>query len=116
MKRVLVALALMCLAVGSAHAEMTTKAFLDEYNGATTENDQFLWKLYLNGLYQGMGWTNSAVKQSGGKPLFCEPPKQSMTVERAFSILSGYARGNPKSGEYPVALSLLLALKDTYPC
>lgn len=94
-----------------AHAEMSAKDLLAEYKAGNALSTAF-----MHGIADGIGWEEGYQEENGGVRAYCQPGKLALTPEQEADITSRYIAANPKAGEYPFGLALLLALKDTFPC
>jgi hypothetical protein len=70
----------------------------------------------LGKMASGMTAMNVELSANNRPPLYCLPPKLSLTGEQAFNILTDYVKRNPPIGDGPVPLALLLALETVFPC
>jgi hypothetical protein len=69
------------------------------------------WVGYLSGL------NDTAVLYSSllGKGLYC-PPEQGIQVEQIAMVVHKYLKDNPKDLHQTARVSLIVALKDAFPC
>lgn len=100
-------------AAGGAHAEPTTKQFL-EAQGPLRQQ----MTIWLTGVENGFMWASIDSEAKGRPRIFCSPSKLALTAPQLEDILRRYARENPTlvSDEAPAGFSLLKALQDTFPC
>jgi hypothetical protein len=99
------------LLVSPARAEPAATDFLKSLDGGDESG-----LVYLNGIAQGIDWTEALLEQSGRKRLYCGPEKLSFTPDQYASILREYVKRNPKAGGLPIGGAMLFAMIDTFPC
>ena len=97
-----------------SYAELTVK---DYYflKGNTERLDD-----YISGLTRGVFWSN-VMNASTGKPrLFCPPSKQEMDDKAALSMVDAEIRAprrnTPWESDTPIALVVVFAFMNKYPC
>jgi hypothetical protein len=92
-------------------AQISTKDFLDLYPHQSTD-------IYIIAMYNGMEWYRLAAVEAGhGKGLYCPPYRMAMTHSQAVSIIRQHLSGRaPTSPQSPVALALLKAMIEAFPC
>ncbi len=96
-----------------ASASPTAKDVLAKLESSSDED---MWKLYVNGIVDGLQWANAAAANRGDQPLFCQPGKLSLSFEQPIEILKNYVAEHPRNADAPVGLALLYAMKYTFPC
>ena len=100
-------LVLSLLSAGTATADIFYEDFDKHRNNP-------LYQFYLQGVANGIAWANSSARNEG-HGLFCPPEKMAITPEQYLDILDRYMRDHPGGADY-MGLSLVLALKETFPC
>jgi hypothetical protein len=109
---------LMCAAIAlcvASSANAVTVRF-KQYMNPSNETYRGLDSVYLDGLSDGFITLNVALAQEGKAPLFCMPPKMSLTAEQADDILRREAKRVPPSDDMPIGIVLLAGLRETFPC
>ncbi|WP_143808971.1 hypothetical protein [Paraburkholderia susongensis] len=99
------------LAVGSvAHAEPTISDYqkLDRKNGPLPT--------YISGLGQAYLWANVALRAEQAQRLYCPPPTLVINLDNYYSILDSYIKENNTPGGDALGMTLLMALRKTFPC
>lgn len=72
---------------------------------------------YIEGLSSGIDWTNTAIPMmKKGSPLYCPPPKLSLTIEQVENILVRYVESKPSEAQDPIGFVMLKAFRDIFPC
>jgi hypothetical protein len=106
-----VAVLLMAAGLTPAAAELTAREFLDRASSIQS-------KAFIAGLSVGMDWYQTAAEaQQKGRPLYCTPPKMTITVDQSIKILTDHlARSRPDEADRPLGFVLLKAMMDTFPC
>src|SRR5579859_7962650 len=94
-----------------AHAEMTGEQYL-----ALVGEVKDLKKFGLSETENGMSWANTELRARGQPRLYCVPEKMAMSPDQADTILRSYLDEHPEQAKYPVALILLRAMEETFPC
>ena len=89
---------------------------LKDYKKAKDEQTQTLLKVYLAGALSGISWVNSELIHIGKAPLFCDPPKLTITNEQAEDIMMRESEKISNPDDFPVPLLLMKGLEDTFPC
>ncbi len=81
--------------------------------------DHVSTQLYVLGLGDAYGWTNTQLEDQGRSPLFCVPDRLGLGKENYVDILEDEIIRVAKTGnetDFPVALMLLHGLIYTFPC
>jgi hypothetical protein len=102
---------------GTAHADepyQTANQLIHSYY--TNDFDREMASFGLGEMASGMTAMNVELSANNRPPLYCLPSKLSLTGEQAFNILEDYVGRNPRIGDGPVPLALLLALENVFPC
>jgi hypothetical protein len=133
---------IIAVAVALALAPLSAKA--EERNAAQRgiNNDPLnvYWALYrsknadpevrlraselFSGIVFALGYANASLNGDNRAPLYCQPEKLFLNVGQDIDMLQRWVRDQkaqmPDGGSYidnmPVAMAMLLALKDTFPC
>lgn len=101
--------------VASAHAEMTTSAFLTAYQGADTSQRETLQNVLLQN-YNGMAWANVAAMEKK-TCIFKDPAKMVLVGAQLVDILRREAVAHPVGlADKPYGMGLLFALTLEFPC
>lgn len=61
-------------------------------------------------------WANTRLAYEKKNPLFCPPPKLSMTPDQTIDIFRQYVKSHVIATQTPAGLVMLWALEDTFPC
>lgn len=111
MKRWVAAVGL-CLALATpAHAELTARDVLREYDASNMNN----WA-FLAGILIGFQWSNGELEHIGKQKLYCQPSDKTLSVEDAMTILRDFIRKSPPFADMKAGLVLLEALESVFPC
>jgi hypothetical protein len=100
----------LCIAPAGARAEITVKDYL-----AATGEEREVYRMWLSAVESGFGWYAAA---SSGPKLYCQPKNMALTDDQLDDIFRRFVSAHPdtaNTAEY-AALTLLLALQDTFPC
>jgi Rap1a immunity proteins len=96
-----------------AHAEgdfTTAEGFLEEYGNG----DSLLPRLYIRGIAEGIGVYNALKQSEDGSQFYCPPEKVGLV--QYVAILRDYVERMPNTKTSPLAVVLLFALQDAFPC
>jgi len=111
MKRWVAAVGL-CLALATpAHAELTARDVLREYDASNMTN----WA-FVAGVLIGFQWSNGELEHTGKQKLFCQPEDKTISVDDAMTTLRVYIRKRPPFADMMAGLVLLQALEEAFPC
>ena len=72
--------------------------------------------LYVNTVGETLGWANAVLSAQSQDPLYCQPPRLTITDEQYMQILRSHVSAWPAMGAEPAPLVVLDALRDTFPC
>lgn len=75
-----------------------------------------LTQILAGGLGIGISWASTVTEGEGGKPIYCPPENLPITARQYLEILRHHVQRDPKSGDQPLGLAMLLALRSTFPC
>ena len=94
----------------STHAEVFARDYYDYKN-------KISFKLYLQGVGAGLGWSNAYLVERGQAKLFCAPEKVPLQVENYFYIIEKKLESTAVSyRDVPVEIVLLDGLIESFPC
>ena len=107
---VFVALSIPC--ASSAKATTVQKYLKDEI---AFSNFHSSW---LDGVFNGLKSANAELRRTNKAQLFCPPPDLSMTPQQVNSFFGKFitTHGDKVSTSDPIAILLLEALQEAYPC
>jgi hypothetical protein len=90
------------------------KTLLQSGQGAPPDTLQ----VYMNGIVMGLNFANAQLSHFHQPELFCVPGKLGVGAQLGFSVLSGFVEShkNAVSDEDDLAMLVLLAFDDTFPC
>lgn len=108
--------ALLLSAMASSAPAFALPTAKDVLTKLASSSDEDLWKIYINGIVDGLQWPNTAVNNRGDQRLFCQPEKLSLSVEQTIVMLKQYVAENPRNADAPIGLALLYAMRYTFPC
>jgi hypothetical protein len=111
--RMVIGLILFCLTLSNANA---ASILLRTYKSPIDKADKALLKVYLDGVKEGIVMLNVTLQAEGRQPLFCQPQKLALTVERAEEIMMRKAKKMADPDRIPVSIILIHGLQDTFPC
>ena len=100
----------LCIAPAGARAEITVKDYL-----AATGDEKEVYQTWLGAVETGFGWYLAA---SSGPKLYCQPKNMALTDDQIDDIFRRFVSAHPDMADRAqyAALTLLLALQDTFPC
>jgi hypothetical protein len=70
---------------------------------------------WINAMQIGMMWANVMLKDRGQPMLYCQP-EIAITNDQMLDMLRRAVKDNPKWGDFPVALAVLVTLQWAFPC
>ena len=78
----------------------------------------------FSGIVFALGYANASLKGDNRAPLYCQPEKLFLSVGQHIDVLQRWIRDQKtqmpgadlKIDNMPVAMAMLLALQDTFPC
>jgi hypothetical protein len=105
----------LCLFPIAAHAEENLNTFLKQYDAADPERKSCM-RSTLASAGNSILWANTIIAERKQEPLYCPPPKLSLTSERVLEMLREDVKELPAIGESPWGLALLLSLHKAFPC
>lgn len=80
-------------------------------------DDRLYMLLFIAGMLNGFVWANAHVERRLGlPPLYCTPPRLTLTAEQAADILRRYVQRNPEFATQLAGFAMMEALRDTFPC
>lgn len=86
-----------------------------EYEGS--KNNHPAWvEAHINGVGQGMGWSNAVVESRLKEKLFCPPQNIALNAENYLSIIDKEIESGRWKDQDPVELVLFMGLEKTFPC
>jgi Rap1a immunity proteins len=80
------------------------------------QRDNLSLRFYAKGLGDGITIYNAYKDNEGSGQLFCPPEKVGIVEAQYVAIMRDFLAKNPKLRSGPVAVVLLLALRDSFPC
>jgi hypothetical protein len=98
----------LCASNGNAHIPLKKYRDYPNYRDA--------YRLYLNGVKEGLLAFNTKIESDGKDPYFCLPNKLALTTDKAEDIMLRTANKRRLRDDTPVASVLLYGLIDTFPC
>jgi hypothetical protein len=86
----------------------------------TRRTNQAMADVYMGSLLEGLGWANIFLARDNQKLLYCQPEGLAITTSQGFDILTRFLNGPTVRGtqqrQDPVAVFMIAALKDVFPC
>ncbi len=80
------------------------------------------FKIYINGVGDGLSLANAELMTTSKSPLYCQPSTLALRAENYLQILRDYIAKNWEKAEKscgadcPITILLLMGLKETFPC
>jgi hypothetical protein len=114
--RIAIGVAIMTISVVPAVAaenEMTSKQLL---SGLSAANGPKAVEFAVQMVGQGLKWANADLIVRKAPPIFCMPMQLSLTPPQTVEMLRQTIERDPRLGEMPFGMALLIAFKQTYPC
>jgi hypothetical protein len=108
-----IAVAMMLGHADGARAEMSAKQLLAGI-ATTTTSEGVGFALEMAAI--GLTWANSDLVIRKAAPLFCPPKELTFTRPLLIDLLREAVARDPKLGDAPFGMSLMLAFKRKYPC
>ena len=99
--RVVIGLMLFGLTLSSANAASIP---LRDYKSPKNETEKVLFKMYLDGVREGLAMFDAELAVEGRQPLFCMPNDLALTVEQAQDIMMREAKKSTDPDNVPVLL------------
>ena len=99
----------------TATAEYDVNSALQAYDSSDPANRK-IWELIFGNTQNGINLANSVLFYRKQQPLYCPPDSFAPTPPGALQMLREIASSNPKLGNVPYSVALLLALQTKYPC
>jgi hypothetical protein len=90
----------------------TTAAFIEEYG----QGENILPRLYIRGVFDGIGMSNALESKLHGTPMYCQPDKFAMVDAQYVHMMKDFVNKTPNAAKFPPASVLLFTLKDAFPC
>jgi hypothetical protein len=94
-----------------ASAEMT----LGEYKAVRKQSESAA-EAWITAAENAYAWANAALKQNGAQPLYCAPDAFDMSPEALLGFFTRYVELNGVTDDVYLALIVLLALQERFPC
>jgi hypothetical protein len=118
---VLVPALLLALSAANASAEDKPKVdsthfALEAYDKELVPEDRKQLESWIGGMQLGLLWANVALKDRGQRPLYCQPGNLTITDSQMIDMVRRAMKANPKWGDYPLAMMVLVTLQWTFPC
>jgi hypothetical protein len=115
---VVIAFATIALLFSEARAEDDTATFLRIYTHETSGPlDKRLMRAIPESIVDGINAADADLTMNRHeKPLYCPPPKLSLTGGQIIDMLQRVIRDDPGIGKIRLETVVLYVLKDTFPC
>ncbi|HBR22283.1 MAG TPA: hypothetical protein DD713_06930 [Nitrospiraceae bacterium] len=117
MKIKLIIIFVILLLSSNAIAEVAVKDYLA---WKKDDNKSDMLNMYVAGLYQGIEWSNSALRTKNKPPLYCPPAKLKLKYENYIDIIDSqieHLRNNKTlEGGHPLGAILISGLMRVFPC
>ena len=69
------------------------------------------------GMLYELTWANTMLAEVRfEQPLFCQPPRLSLTEDQVMAILATSVRDNPDVANKPLGYAIITELEKTFPC
>jgi Rap1a immunity proteins len=113
LKKILLVFVALSSACASSAKTLTVDKYLKDEVAFTNFHSS-----WLDGVFNGLKSANSELQRTNKTPLFCPPPNLSMTPQQVNSFFGQFvtSHSNKVSTSDPVAVLLLEALQESYPC
>ena len=116
MRALLTAAVLIAASIAPANAKNEFGVVGDFLEAWDTTSDNLYLRIYIRGVGDGLGFYNTSVVVSGGKPVYCPPEKGGLVDAQYVAIMKSYLEKWPNFKRYPPGAVLIFALKDAFPC
>lgn len=94
----------------------TANQILKSYSQGDQSTRQII-EYQMSSFDDAYGWANAELKsRRKQEPLYCPPDKMALTGNQLLDVLRREVKDRPKNGEFPVAMTLLVALQHVFPC
>ena len=121
-KLLLIGIAALFLATGTAHAYNATmekfcKATIADLGNHIPDSVcAIVVSTYFAGIAAGFEKANRALLIKGQPKLFCVPEKLPLDGEMVQDFMRGFEKKHPEIGKYDEATGAFFALQDAFPC
>ncbi len=110
-RTLVIMLAVLILGISAASAASVN---LDKYRNAKGEELKGIYKIYLDGVREGLV-VHSAMQNQETR-IFCMPGNLALTIDQAEDIMLRFANDRKMPGDSPISILLLGGLQATFPC
>ena len=105
----------LCFAFNSVCAAVKSSNVIKGYEAGGEAKEITI--TYINGVGEGIAWTNAILKNEGRQPLFCKPSNMAFDGEGHYQLFRiEYFRNQKLYESVPPAYPLLMSLIRAYPC
>lgn len=115
---VLTLILLLAFAASTATAEEngSIRSTLDAYDKILVPKDRKIIETLIGGMTIGLLWANATLKERGQPLLYCQPDKLVITQSQIIDMMRRTMKDNPKWGDFPLGMMVLMTLQRTFPC
>lgn len=119
---VLILISLLALAAVSASAEdipkvdQSIRSTLNVYDKYLVPEDRKEIANWIGAMEIGLLWANVMLKNRGQPLLYCQPDHLTITDGQMIDMMRRAMKDNPKWGDFPVGMMVLVTLQRTFPC
>lgn len=114
---------LIALSASNANAQSKLNEPNDSFRHAMEIYDRYLvpkdrnsFQEWIGGMQLGLLWANVMLKSRGQPLLYCQPGHLTITDSQMLDMMRRAMKDNPKWGEFPVGMMVLVTLQQTFPC
>jgi len=88
----------------------------DYENGINSPTGHVEMAKLLDAMITGFEWANADLGNEHKDLLYCEPNKLPLTQDELVAIVNNYIREDKTQGYWPLGLTALSAMQETFPC
>jgi hypothetical protein len=92
------------------------RSTLDVYDKFLVPEDRKGIESFIGGMQIGLLWANVVLKERGQPLLYCQPDKLVITDSQMIDMMRRAMNDNPKWGDFPLGMMVLVTLQRTFPC
>jgi hypothetical protein len=111
---------LLALSASNATAEVkvdgSIRSTLEVYDKFLVPEDRKQIETLIGGMTIGFLWANVMLKDRGQPLLYCQPGKLVITDSQMIDMMRRAMKDNPKWGDFPLGMTVLVTLQRTFPC
>jgi len=92
------------------------RSALNVYDHYLVPEDRHHIENFIGGMQIGLLWANVMLHSRGQPLLYCQPDHLTITDSQMLDMMRRAMKENPKWGDFPVGMMVLVTLQRTFPC